>query len=265
MVSYSSRCGWHGLYSEGRVPAWLPVASHSASSWHASSWCRALTQALLLCRPDDTGVFDAVFVSRPEDLSDLEDILPSLDDVLIPHADFGSDSDLPLWDSMLSGISCPGMQSHSDQTVAEGLPQGDFCVAKNSLADAEVHQPSTSNSACSCDLQQGAHSHGHTWQLMGGSPLQHMRTGQHMQQQQAVHSLNEPTSSRDSNPCAASPESGDDRGGSSKKRKVDASSDEDCSGRHPSPSSAPKQVSLCYLPAPSANWLELQLRRSNYV
>ena len=187
-------------------------------------------------------MFDAVFVSRPEDLSDLEDILPSLDDVLNPHADFGSDSDLPLWDSMLSGISCPGMQSHSDQVVTEGQAQGVSSTARNSLADAEVQQPSTSNSACSCDLQQGLQSHSHSWQPMGCSPLQTTPTVQHVQQQQAVHSLNEPTSSRDSNPCAASPESGEDRGGSSKKRKVDASSDEDCSGRHPSPSSAPKQV-----------------------
>lgn len=211
-------------------------------------------------------MFDAVFVSRPEDLSDLEDILPSLDDVLNPHADFGSDSDLPLWDSMLSGISCPGMQSHSDQIAAEGLPQGDSSNARNSLADAEAQQPSTSNSACSCDLQQGCQSHSHTWQPTDCSPSQTTPTGQHMQQQQqAVHSPNEPTSSRDSNPCAASPESGDDRGGSSKKRKVDASSDEDCSGRHPSPSSAPKQVPSHLLLTPYANQQELQLHFSKHV
>ena len=61
------------------------------------------------------------------------------------------------------------------------------------------------------------------------------------------------------------PESGDDRGGSSKKRKVDASSDEDCSGRHPSPSSAPKQVPSHLLLTPYANQQELQLHFSKHV
>ena len=197
---------------------------------------------LCSCRPNDTDILDAVFVSRPEDLSDLEDILPSLDDVLNPHADFASDSELPLWDSMLSTLSCPGMQSIDSQSMAQGLPaygHGKGQDSNKAVAGPQAQLPSASNSACSCDAQQAIE-----WQTASQQGIESSPAQVHAQcpvQPQTGKSPDEPASSRDSNPCAASPESASDKAAGSKKRKVD-DSDEDCSGRHPSPSSGTTQV-----------------------
>ena len=186
-----------------------------------------------LCRLEDADIMDAVFVSRPSDLSDLEDILPSLDDVLSPQADFASDSEMPLWDSMLSSLSCPGMESLSNQTVAPGLHAGAQGLAQSSTKDRpemQAYEPSPSKSACSCDAQHVLDNH-----LSSQQGLERMQTkASQQQQQQQVQVPDEPTSSRDSNAGVSSPDTGQDKGGSGKKRKMD-DSDEDCSGRHPSP------------------------------
>lgn len=187
---------------------------------------------------------DAVFVSRPSDLSDLEDILPSLDDVLSPQADFASDSELPLWDNMLSTLSCPGMDSLSNQTVAPGLQeggQGPQLSSAKGMVGIQAHQASPSMSACSFDAQHVLDIHPTSQHGSG--------TGQakatHQQQEQAVRILDEPTSSRDSNPGISSPDTAQDKSGSAKKRKMD-DSDEDCSARHPSPASDMTKVRLLW-------------------
>ena len=187
---------------------------------------------------------DAVFVSRPSDLSDLEDILPSLDDVLSPQADFASDSELPLWDNMLFTLSCPGMDSLSNHTVAPGLQEGgqglELSSAKGMLG-THTQQASPSVSACSCDAQHVLNNHPTSQHGSG--------TGQakapHQQQEQTVRILDEPTSSKDSNPGVTSPDTAQDKSGSAKKRKMD-DSDEDCSGRHPSPASDMTKVRLLW-------------------
>ncbi len=183
---------------------------------------------------------DGVFVSRPSDLSDLEDILPSLDDVLSPQADFASDSELPLWDSMLSTLSCPGMDSLSNQTMAPCPQEGPQGLEQSSMMCMPGKQ-SPSNSACSCDVQHVLGNHPSTQQGSQGS--QAKAPQQQQQQEELVRLPEEPTSSRDSNPGVSSPDTAHDKGGSAKKRKMD-DSDEDCSGRHPSPVSGTSQVCL---------------------
>ena len=192
-----------------------------------------------LRRLEDADIMDAVFVSRPSDLSDLEDILPSLDDVLSPQADFASDSEMPLWDSMLSSLSCPGMDSLSNQTVAPGLHAGAQGLEQSSTKgrpEMQAHQPSPSKSACSCDAQHVLDNH-----LSSQQGLQRMEAKAPQQQQQVVQVPDEPTSSRDSNAGISSPDIDQDKGGTGKKRKMD-DSDEDCSGRHPSPATGTSKV-----------------------
>ncbi len=186
---------------------------------------------------------DGLFVSRPSDLSDLEDILPSLDDVLSPQADFASDSELPLWDSMLSTLSCPGMDSLSNQTMAPSPQEGAHGLEQSSMPGMQAQQPSPSNSACSCDVQHVLNSHPSSQQGSQKSQAKAPQQQQQHQQQQLVRVPDEPTSSRDSNPGVSSPDTAQDKGGSAKKRKMD-DSDEDCSGRHPSPASGTSQVLL---------------------
>ena len=186
---------------------------------------------------------DGVFVSRPSDLNDLEDILPSLDDVLSPQADFASDSELPLWDTMLSTLSCPGMDSLSNQTMAAGPQEGAQGLEQSSMqgvSGIQAQQPSPSNSACSCDVQHALGSHASSQQ---GSQRNQAKAPREQQQVQLVQVPDEPTSSRDSNPGVSSPDTAQDKGVSAKKRKMD-DSDEDCSGRHPSPASGTSQVLL---------------------
>ena len=195
------------------------------------------------CRALDTDIMDGVFVSRPSDLSDLEDILPSLDDVLSPQADFASDSELPLWDSMLSTLSCPGMDSLSNQTMVPSPQEGAHGLEQSSMPGMQAQQPSPSNSACSCDVQHVLNSHPSSQQGSQKSQAKAPQQQQQHQQQQLVQVPDEPTSSRDSNPGVSSPDTAQDKGGSAKKRKMD-DSDEDCSGRHPSPASGTSQVLL---------------------
>ena len=194
------------------------------------------------CSSEDAEILDAVFVSRPSDLSDLEDILPSLDDVLGPQADFASDSELPLWDSMLTSLSCPGMQSLSDQIRAPSMQAGTQGLEQSStkgMPQNQVDQPSPSNSACSCDAQVALDKHVSSQQ---GSRCSQAKTPQQQrQQEQVVRVLDDPTSSRDSNPACSSPDTAQDKGGSGKKRKMD-DSDEDCSHKHPSSAIGRTQV-----------------------
>ena len=183
-------------------------------------------------------------MSRPEDLSDLEDILPSLDDVLHSQADFASDSELPMWDSMLSQLSCPGLQSLSAHTAAQehSQEQGN---QKGAVSSALAQHSSPSNSACSCDVFHATASPMYSQQAVSESRLAQAIQQPQQQKQPDFCGPEEPTSSRDSNPGASSPaESAHDKPGSAKKRKMD-DSDEDCSGRHPSPTSAMTQVLYC--------------------
>lgn len=196
------------------------------------------------CRAGDTDILDSVFVSRPEDLSDLEDILPSLDDVLHSQADFASDSELPMWDSMLSQLSCPGLQSLSAQTAAQDHSQ-ELGSQKGAVSATLAQHPSPSNSACSCDVFHATASQAYSQQAVSESILAQAMQQPQQQQQPVLCAPEEPTSSRDSNPGVSSPaESAHDKTGSAKKRKMDYS-DEDCSGRHPSPTSAMTQVLKC--------------------